>query len=149
VRSEHHIKLLLYHSPIPLKYIITTFSSPPLIHADRLNAVRAFMLIGMIAGAVSFFGLCVTFCKSQLGSISLAMISAIASFAAGICAMIAMAIFTADTSSYGWSFGLGWASFPLFLITSKYVQSGNDEMHSFIQTYGLQWDCDRILRAHL
>ncbi|XP_042295761.1 epithelial membrane protein 2-like [Sceloporus undulatus] len=92
-----------------------TLSNP----SDTLNAVRAFMLIGMIAGAVSFFGLCATFCKSKLGSISLAMISASASIAAGICVMIAMAIFTANASLYGWSFGLGWASFPLYLITGS------------------------------
>ncbi|XP_042296633.1 protein NKG7-like [Sceloporus undulatus] len=89
--------------------------------SDKFNSVQAFILIGMIAGAVSFFGLCATFWKSHLGSISLAKISAIASFAAGICAMIAMAIFTSMTRFYGWSFGLGWASFPLFLITSGFA----------------------------
>nr|XP_060641853.1 epithelial membrane protein 2-like [Anolis sagrei ordinatus] len=91
--------------------------------SSSFEATRAFMLLGMIAGAVSFFGLCFTFYKSRLGSISLAKVSAIISFAAGACALIAMSVFTAATtvngtsSWYGWSFGLGWASFPFFLLT--------------------------------
>ncbi|XP_062818590.1 epithelial membrane protein 2-like [Anolis carolinensis] len=93
------------------------------VFVGSFEATRAFMLLGMIAGAVSFFGLCFTFYKSRLGSVSLAMVSAYASIAAGICAMIAMSVFTAGTAVdgtvvwYGWSFGLGWASFPFFLIT--------------------------------
>nr|XP_020663119.1 protein NKG7-like [Pogona vitticeps]XP_020663120.1 protein NKG7-like [Pogona vitticeps] len=85
------------------------------------HATRAFMLLGMIAGAVSFFGICASFFKSQVGSMSLIKTSADVSIVAAICAMIAMSVFTGLSSGsrgfYGWSFGLGWASFPLFLIT--------------------------------
>ncbi|KAL7981102.1 hypothetical protein Chor_005336, partial [Crotalus horridus] len=38
----------------------------------------------------------------------------------GFCVMIAMSIFSGtfgSTNQYGWSFGLGWASFPLYLLT--------------------------------
>ncbi|XP_033015099.1 peripheral myelin protein 22-like [Lacerta agilis] len=87
---------------------------------DFLQATRAFMFLGMIAGAVSCIGLCGTFIGLQLGSISKAKASAIASFVAALCVLIAMATFTGSLgteASYGWSFGLGWASFPLFLIT--------------------------------
>ncbi|XP_061453716.1 epithelial membrane protein 2-like [Rhineura floridana] len=91
---------------------------------DFFHTTRAFMLIGMIAGAVSFFALCATFFHFQLGSISQAKIAAVASLLAGLCVMIAMATFTgfsgADITYYGWSFGLGWASFPLYLITGFY-----------------------------
>uniref|UniRef100_A0A8C8RPB6 Uncharacterized protein n=1 Tax=Pelusios castaneus TaxID=367368 RepID=A0A8C8RPB6_9SAUR len=46
-----------------------------------------------------------------------------------LCAMIAMAVYTAEFAealyltqgqvSFGWSFSLGWAAFPLFLITGE------------------------------
>uniref|UniRef100_A0ABM5ERP6 Uncharacterized protein isoform X4 n=1 Tax=Pogona vitticeps TaxID=103695 RepID=A0ABM5ERP6_9SAUR len=85
------------------------------------HAVRAFMLLGLIAGAVSFFGLCTSFFKSKVSSMSLIKTSANASILAALCVMIAMAIFTGASSApgfvYGWSFIFGWASFPLFLIT--------------------------------
>ncbi|XP_077788267.1 lens fiber membrane intrinsic protein-like [Podarcis muralis] len=87
---------------------------------DYVHATRAFMFFGMIAGAVSCIGLCGTFFSVQFGSISKAKTAAIASVVAAGCVLIAMATFTgcAGTQlSYGWSFGLGWASFPLFLIT--------------------------------
>ncbi|KAL7981103.1 hypothetical protein Chor_005337, partial [Crotalus horridus] len=38
----------------------------------------------------------------------------------GFCVMIAMSIFSGtfgSTNQYGWSFGLGWASFPLYILT--------------------------------
>uniref|UniRef100_A0ABM5ERE3 Claudin domain-containing protein 2-like n=1 Tax=Pogona vitticeps TaxID=103695 RepID=A0ABM5ERE3_9SAUR len=85
------------------------------------HIARALMLLGMIGGAVSFFGLCATFFKSQVGSMSLMKTSANASILAAFWALIAMASFTGVTShltvSYGWSFSLGWASCLLFLIT--------------------------------
>ncbi|XP_033014624.1 peripheral myelin protein 22-like [Lacerta agilis] len=100
------------------------FLSLPSFLKDFLHATRAFMFLGMIAGAVSCIGLCGTFIGLQLGSISKAKASAIASFVAALCVLIAMATFTGRLGtevSYGWSFGLGWASFPLFLITGEYV----------------------------
>ncbi|KAL7981106.1 hypothetical protein Chor_005340, partial [Crotalus horridus] len=41
-------------------------------------------------------------------------------FVSGFCVLIAMSIFSGKigtTNRYGWSFGLGWASFPLYLLT--------------------------------
>ncbi|KAM6427733.1 uncharacterized protein PHA67_002813 isoform 2-T2 [Liasis olivaceus] len=87
-----------------------------------LHATRAFLILGMIAGAVSFGGLCIMFSQSRIGNMSLSLVSCIASFTAALCVMIAMAVFTAKTdfpSQYGWSFGIGWASFPLYLITAQ------------------------------
>ncbi|XP_053254197.1 protein NKG7-like [Podarcis raffonei] len=101
----------------------------PLLHfssflQDFIHATRAFMFFGMIAGAVSCIILCGTFFDFQCGFLSQARTSAIASLAAAGCVLIAMATFTGREGtvfgpevSYGWSFGLGWASFPLFLIT--------------------------------
>uniref|UniRef100_A0A8C0G016 Uncharacterized protein n=1 Tax=Chelonoidis abingdonii TaxID=106734 RepID=A0A8C0G016_CHEAB len=50
-------------------------------------------------------------------------------FAPGLCAMIALGVYTGEFTgavnvppgqvTFGWSFGLGWASFPLFLITGE------------------------------
>nr|XP_034975691.1 protein NKG7-like [Zootoca vivipara] len=89
-----------------------------------LDVPRTFMIFGMIAGAVSCIVLCGTFFDFQFGFLSQAKTSAIASLVAAGCVLIAMATFTGLTApnngfawSYGWSFGLGWASFPLFLIT--------------------------------
>ncbi|XP_054855911.1 transmembrane protein 235-like [Eublepharis macularius] len=88
-----------------------------------IHATRAFLLMGSIAGAVSFFSLWALFCHSYIGSVSLAKIAAIASLVAGLCALTAMSIFTGVYDSrftvghYGWSLGVGWASGPLFLLT--------------------------------
>ncbi|KAJ7304058.1 hypothetical protein JRQ81_011580, partial [Phrynocephalus forsythii] len=119
------------------------------------HAVRAFMFLGMIAGAVSFFGLCASFFKSEVASMSLTKTSANASILAALFAMIAMAVFTGvsagSTNSYGWSFGLGWASFPLFLITgllmliAMSVYTGHFTSHVSIESRGwcfwVAWFC--------
>ncbi|XP_032083947.1 lens fiber membrane intrinsic protein-like [Thamnophis elegans] len=84
-----------------------------------LRAVQTFMFLGMISGVVSLGGLCFLFWKPLLGNISMSSTAWYGSFSAGLCVMIAMSIFTGITATtyYGWSFGLGWASFPLYLIT--------------------------------
>ncbi|EMP23816.1 Protein NKG7 [Chelonia mydas] len=81
----------------------------------------------MIAGFLSFFALLASFFRSHLGSVSLTLVSAVGSFSAGLCAMIALAVYTGEFAgavnvapgqvTFGWSYGLGWASFLLFLIT--------------------------------
>ncbi|XP_058051803.1 lens fiber membrane intrinsic protein-like [Ahaetulla prasina] len=84
-----------------------------------IHATRTFMLLGVIAGVVSLGGLCVMTRQPSLGNISISRITCIASFTAGFCVMIAMSIFTGMTGStnfYGWSFGFGWASFPLYFL---------------------------------
>ncbi|XP_060114003.1 protein NKG7-like [Heteronotia binoei] len=88
-----------------------------------IHATRAFLLMGMVAGAVSFFALCASFSHAHIGSISIKHLAVSASFVAGVCSMIAMSTFTGkyrvkpSLAWIGWSFGIGWASFPLFLIT--------------------------------
>ncbi|CAI5781222.1 protein NKG7-like [Podarcis lilfordi] len=109
----------------PVFSIYTCYS--PSINAVQgfYHATRAFMFFGMIAGAISCIGLCCNFFSFQLGFISKTKNSAKASLVAAGCVLIAMAIFTGRTAAaissstwyYGWSFGLGWATFPLFLIT--------------------------------
>ncbi|XP_075764032.1 protein NKG7-like [Pelodiscus sinensis] len=97
---------------------------------EFFDTTRAFLFLAMIAGGVSSLALLTSFLSSHLGPVPLTLVSAVGSFSAGLCAMIAMAVFTAEmahfrtpvpsqppTFSYGWSFGLGWASFPLFLLT--------------------------------
>ncbi|KAM3830292.1 protein NKG7-like [Vipera latastei] len=89
-----------------------------------IHATRTFMFLGMIAGAVSLIGLCTLNNKCSLGntSISAGCIAYIGSFIAGFCVMIATSVYTGmvgATNRYGWSFGLGWASFPLYLLTGS------------------------------
>ncbi|XP_054855966.1 protein NKG7-like [Eublepharis macularius] len=93
---------------------------------DYFHATRAFLLMGMFAGAASFSGLCASFYRSRVQSISTTRLAVTATVIAGVCTLIAMSVFTGVyndrysdlAASFGWSFGLGWASFPLFLITS-------------------------------
>ncbi|XP_039178662.1 protein NKG7-like [Crotalus tigris] len=89
-----------------------------------LHATRTFMFLGMIAGAASLVGLCTLNKNCSLGNTSIPMgwIAYIGSFMAGFCILIAMSIFSGkigSTNRYGWSFGLGWASFPLYLLTGS------------------------------
>ncbi|XP_054855965.1 lens fiber membrane intrinsic protein-like [Eublepharis macularius] len=103
--------------------------------AGYIHATRAFMLMATIAGAVSFFSLWSLFRHPNIGSFSLAKIAAIASLVAGLCALIAMSIFTGRVNhshrhgKYGWSFGVGWASVPLSLLTgvlAVQIHTGRD-----------------------
>ncbi|XP_048357623.1 protein NKG7-like [Sphaerodactylus townsendi] len=90
-----------------------------------IHSTRAFLLVGVLAGAASLFGFCVSFYQRQIGPISAAVLAVRASLTAGISTPIAMSTFTYVYSSYGlapgesfgWSFGTGWASSVLFLIT--------------------------------
>ncbi|XP_044847582.1 protein NKG7-like isoform X1 [Mauremys mutica] len=94
-----------------------------------LKVTRAFTLLGAIAGCLSSVALLASFLRSHLGSLALTLLSFLGSFSAGLCAMIALAVYTgeftgdvivpSDQVTFGWSFGLGWASFPLFLITAR------------------------------
>ncbi|XP_070621111.1 protein NKG7-like [Erythrolamprus reginae] len=80
---------------------------------------RTFLFLGMFAGAVSLGGLCTMNYQQRLSKVSMIRIIYIASFSAGLCVMIAMSVFTgmAENSLYGWSFALGWTSFPFYLVT--------------------------------
>ncbi|XP_053123625.1 protein NKG7-like [Hemicordylus capensis] len=89
-----------------------------------IHVTRVFMLVGMIFGASLLVGFCATCFSSHIGSHSLIRVATISNFSAGLCVLIAMATFTGVRGtrvSYGWSFRLGWASFPLFMITGLFA----------------------------
>ncbi|KAJ6663667.1 hypothetical protein lerEdw1_009746 [Lerista edwardsae] len=89
---------------------------------DSVHATRAFLILGMLAGFISCGLLSLLCFRSELGSYSVARIASISGYVAGILALIAMAIFTGSvgaTNAYRWSFGLGWACGPLFLVTGE------------------------------
>ncbi|XP_038239490.1 protein NKG7-like [Dermochelys coriacea] len=100
-----------------------------ILHLTRVpgffHTTRFFMILAMFAGFLSFFALIASFFCSHFRSVSLMLISTVGSFSAGVCAMIALAVFTsADCQivmsgmlSYSWSYGLGWLSFFLYLGT--------------------------------
>ncbi|XP_075764033.1 protein NKG7-like [Pelodiscus sinensis] len=98
------------------------FTSVP----DYIESTRAFLFLAMSAGGVSSGALLASFLRSHLGPVPLTLVSAVGSFSAGFCAMVAMAVYTAQFAepvnvaqgqvSFGWSFGLGWAACPLFLL---------------------------------
>nr|XP_056702354.1 uncharacterized protein LOC130474677 [Euleptes europaea] len=134
----------------PLIHTITfLFLSLFLFPVGYIHATRFFLMMGAFAGAVSFFSLWTSLCRFYAGSFSTAKTAGIASLAAappldaicectskrimleyhavvyfGLCALIAMSIFTGVFNSsyrnlgrYGWSLAVGWASGPLFLLT--------------------------------
>ncbi|KAH1180032.1 hypothetical protein KIL84_006082 [Mauremys mutica] len=86
---------------------------------------RFFMILAMFTGFLSFFALIASFVCSHFRSVSLTLVSTVGSFSAGVCDMIALAVFTsADCQlvmpgilSYSWSYGLGWLSCFLYLGT--------------------------------
>ncbi|XP_050786273.1 protein NKG7-like [Gopherus flavomarginatus] len=106
-----------------IRSVCFQYSSAP----GYIDATRAFLFLALIAGFLSLFTLIASIFRSHLGPVALTLVSAVASFSAGLCAMIALAVFTGEVAKtlnvplgqvpFGWSFGLGWASFPLFLIT--------------------------------
>ncbi|XP_077196992.1 protein NKG7-like [Paroedura picta] len=87
-----------------------------------IHATRFFLFVGLFAGIVSVFVLWALVCRSS--SVPAAKIAAVASLVAGLCALVAMSIFTGvynhnfRLGQYGWSLAVGWASGPLFLLTS-------------------------------
>ncbi|CAM4678717.1 unnamed protein product [Lepidochelys olivacea] len=99
----------------------------PLNVPDLINASRACLILAVIAGLLSCLALLASFFCSHLGSVSLTLVSAMGSFSAGFCILIALTVFTSEFAevmkvtwlhvSFGWSWGLGWASIPLFLLT--------------------------------
>ncbi|CAM4710395.1 protein NKG7-like [Caretta caretta] len=100
----------------------------PLNVPDLINASRACLILAVIAGLLSCLALLASFFCSHLGSVSLTLVSAVGSFSAGLCATVAMAMFTSQSTktimitspqvSFGWSFYVGWAACPLSLLAS-------------------------------
>ncbi|XP_065430840.1 peripheral myelin protein 22-like [Chrysemys picta bellii] len=100
----------------------------PLTVPDLMRASRACLILAVIAGFLSYLALLASFFRSHLGSVSLTLVSAVGSFSAGLCATVAMAMFTSQSTkamtstpsrvSFGWSYGLGWAACPLSLLAS-------------------------------
>ncbi|XP_067413582.1 protein NKG7-like [Emydura macquarii macquarii] len=92
---------------------------------DYIEATRMFLMLGLLAGLLSGFSLLASLSGSSSDSGSLLMVSAVGSFSAGFCIMVAMAVFTSEFAevikatriTFGWSLAIGWASIPFFLLT--------------------------------
>ncbi|XP_074837575.1 protein NKG7-like [Carettochelys insculpta] len=101
----------------------------PLKVTDFLQATRGCLILAALLGCLSCVALSISFFRSHLGSVSMTLVSAAGSFSAGLCATTAMTLYTLQGAkgmlipmarvSYNWSFGLGWASCPLFFLTKK------------------------------
>lgn len=89
------------------------------------HTTRFFLVLAMLAGCLASLALGASFFCSHLCSASLSTVSTMSSFGAGLCVMIAMAVFTSGESqkvlpemfAYSWSYSLGWLSFFLYLGT--------------------------------
>nr|XP_048683993.1 protein NKG7-like [Caretta caretta] len=94
---------------------------------DYIEATKMFLMLGLLAGLLSAFSLLALLRGSSFDTVSPFVVSAMGSFSAGFCILIALTVFTSEFAevmkvtwlhvSFGWSWGLGWASIPLFLLT--------------------------------
>ena len=84
--------------------------------SKTFHAVRAFSILAVLA-SVGCIGLAVFAMFSDSVKWTFPFIAAIA---AGVCGIIAMAIFTGETNSgsYGWSYFLGWVGSVLAFVTA-------------------------------
>ncbi|CAM2107976.1 unnamed protein product [Caretta caretta] len=95
--------------------------------ANYIEATKMFLMLGLLAGLLSAFSLLALLRGSSFDTVSPFVVSAMGSFSAGFCILIALTVFTSEFAevmkvtwlhvSFGWSWGLGWASIPLFLLT--------------------------------
>ncbi|XP_050786274.1 protein NKG7-like [Gopherus flavomarginatus] len=118
---------MLIHSGL-WKFCMNLRCLIPLTVPDRMRASRVCLILAVIAAFLSCLALLASFFRSHLGSVPLTLVSAVGSFSAGLCATIAMAVFTSQSAksmmgssarvSFGWAFGLGWAACPLALLAS-------------------------------
>ncbi|XP_077196939.1 protein NKG7-like [Paroedura picta] len=90
-----------------------------------IHATRALLIIGLIAGTVSFIDLCASFGHAYFTAGSWTKFTSKASFFAGLSVLAALGTFTGGyfvsgvvaLKSLGWTYGLGWVPAPLFFIT--------------------------------
>ncbi|XP_044274723.1 protein NKG7-like [Varanus komodoensis] len=95
--------------------------------APHIHATRAFLVMGCFCGLLSLLCVCISFERDQIFHTSLTITAAAFSFSAGFLNLIAMSVFTAVHRSsqayshflllFGSSYGLGWASVPMYSIT--------------------------------
>ncbi|KAJ1132519.1 hypothetical protein NDU88_010828 [Pleurodeles waltl] len=92
------------------------------------DATRAFMILTMSASFISICSSCASFAShdaaKRFGSIG----AVVSSISAVVCLTTAMAVYTGETVrnvnrdlssfTYGWSFYIGWATFPFLCITA-------------------------------
>ncbi|XP_061453715.1 protein NKG7-like [Rhineura floridana] len=92
-----------------------------------IHFTRAFLLIACFCGLISLLCICISFERDLLFRISLVRTAAAFSFCSGLFILIGMSIFTyvhkrsqsytRDLVIFGSSYGLGWASIPMYVIT--------------------------------
>ncbi|XP_050786275.1 protein NKG7-like [Gopherus flavomarginatus] len=128
--SEHWLEArrdgVFVHSGL-WKICANSVCAMPLKLPDYIEATKTFLILGLLAGLLSAFSLLALLSGSGLDTVSPLVVSAVGSFSAGFCVLIALTVFTSEFAevikvtwphiSFGWSWGLGWASIPLFLLT--------------------------------
>lgn len=99
-----------------------------------MKAVQAFTILAVLVAVAAFVACLLTMVTKFRG-----YFAAVPCFLSGLFQLIAMAVFTAKiedfkgTSSFGWSFGIGWTSvfFPLVAgITMLVNSSANNQINS-------------------
>ncbi|XP_067318521.1 protein NKG7-like [Anolis sagrei] len=95
--------------------------------APQIHVTRGFLLMACFCGLISLLCICVSFEHNDLYGISVVRTAAFLSFLTGFLIMIGMSIFTTfyrRSKAYtefllifGSSYGLGWASIPLYAMT--------------------------------
>nr|XP_023967023.1 lens fiber membrane intrinsic protein-like [Chrysemys picta bellii] len=94
---------------------------------DYIEATKTFLTLGLLAGLLSAFSLLALLSSSDFDAMSPLVVSTMGSFSTGFCVLIALTVFTSEFAqvikatwphiSFGWSWGLGWASILFFLLT--------------------------------
>nr|XP_056703723.1 protein NKG7-like [Euleptes europaea] len=97
----------------------------PDVPDDYIVATRAFLILASLAALASAVSLVGLFIQCTLHNVWGSFIASIAAFAAGLCTLIAVAVYTAESwgnndsriqRTYEWSFYLAWAAFPMLLL---------------------------------
>ncbi|XP_048357624.1 protein NKG7-like [Sphaerodactylus townsendi] len=92
---------------------------------DYIVATRAFLILASLAALASSVSLSASFTQCTLYNVRGSFIGSITAFAAGLCTLIAVAVYVAESwensdssiqQTYEWSFYLAWAAFPMLLM---------------------------------
>lgn len=97
---------------------------------DYIEATRSFLILASLAASISVLSLAVSFIFCNRGSINGSLVGTISGFTGGLCTLVAVAVFTAESwgknkesntqLTFEWSFYVAWAAFPMLLLAGMF-----------------------------
>ncbi|XP_077196929.1 protein NKG7-like [Paroedura picta] len=97
----------------------------PLMPDDYIVATRVFLILASLAAFALTVSLIALFKRHTIYNVRGSFIASMSAFSAGLCTLIAVAVYTAESwenkdssiqRTYEWSFYLAWATFPMLLL---------------------------------